>query len=52
MRTYNFKENRVTDHRVGLTVHKLDQVLEGDLDQLVDALMEADRTAQLTGTSS
>src|SRR5205085_1194882 len=36
IRTYNFKENRVTDHRVGLTVHKLDQVLAGDLDQLVD----------------
>jgi len=49
VRTYNFKENRVTDHRIGLTVHNLDQVLEGDLDQLVDALVEADRTAQLAG---
>jgi peptide chain release factor 1 len=52
IRTYNFKENRVTDHRVGLTVHKLDQVLAGDLDQLVDALVEADRAAQLAGASS
>ncbi|MGH9035309.1 MAG: peptide chain release factor 1 [Acidimicrobiia bacterium] len=50
IRTYNYKENRVTDHRVGLTVHKLDQVLEGDLDQLVDAMVEADRAAQLAGT--
>jgi peptide chain release factor 1 len=51
IRTYNFKENRVTDHRIGLTVHKLDQVLQGDLDQLLDALVEADRTAQLAGAS-
>jgi len=50
IRTYNYKENRVTDHRVGLTVHKLDQVLEGDLDQLVDAMVEFDRAAQLAGT--
>ena len=52
IRTYNFKENRVTDHRVGITVHKLDQVLQGDLDQLVDALVEADRTAQLAGAAN
>ncbi len=52
IRTYNFKENRVTDHRVGVTVHKLDQVLQGDLDQLVAALVEADRAAQLSGGES
>ena len=52
VRTYNFKENRVTDHRIGLTVHKLDQVLEGDLDQLIDALVEADRAAQLAGAAT
>ena len=52
IRTYNYKENRVTDHRVGLTVHKLDQVLDGDLDQLIDAMVEADRSAQLAGTPS
>jgi peptide chain release factor 1 len=52
IRTYNFKENRVTDHRVGITIHKLDQVLQGDLDQLVDALVEADRAAQLAGAAS
>jgi peptide chain release factor 1 len=52
IRTYNFKENRVTDHRVGITVHKLDQVLAGDLDQLLDALVEADRAAQLAGAAT
>jgi peptide chain release factor 1 len=38
VRTYNFPQNRVTDHRVGVTLHKLEQVLEGDLDELVHAL--------------
>jgi len=38
IRTYNFKESRVTDHRIGLTIRRLDQVLEGDLDELVDAM--------------
>ena len=38
IRTYNFPQNRVTDHRIGLTVHKLDQVLMGELDELVVAL--------------
>ncbi len=38
IRTYNFPQNRVTDHRVGVTLHKLEQVLEGDMDELVDAL--------------
>ena len=47
VRTYNFKENRVTDHRVGVTLHALDQVLAGDLDALVDALAAAERTEQL-----
>ncbi|HAP42465.1 MAG TPA: peptide chain release factor 1, partial [Nitrospira sp.] len=36
--TYNFPQNRVTDHRIGLTVHKLDQVLAGDLEEIVQAL--------------
>ena len=48
VRTYNFKENRVTDHRVSLTLHKLDQVLAGDLDDLTDALMADKRARQLT----
>jgi peptide chain release factor 1 len=49
IRTYNFKENRVTDHRVNLTLHKLDQVLAGDLDELTDALMADKRSRQLAG---
>jgi peptide chain release factor 1 len=48
IRTYNFKENRVTDHRVGLTLHKLDRVLgEGDLDEIIDALAADERARQL-----
>ncbi|MGZ4735920.1 MAG: peptide chain release factor 1 [Acidimicrobiia bacterium] len=47
IRTYNFKENRVTDHRIGLTVHNLEQVLAGDLDDIVDALMADERRRQL-----
>jgi peptide chain release factor 1 len=45
IRTYNFRENRVTDHRIGLTLYNLDRVLEGQLDPLIDALAEADATA-------
>ncbi len=48
IRTYNFPQNRVTDHRVGITLHKLDQVLEGALDEIVDAL-RAQQEAQLAG---
>jgi len=47
IRTYNFKENRVTDHRIGLTVHALDRVLAGDLDEIVDALAADERARQL-----
>jgi peptide chain release factor 1 len=42
IRTYNFRENRVTDHRVGVTLYNLDKILEGQLDPLIDALVEAD----------
>jgi peptide chain release factor 1 len=52
IRTYNFKENRVTDHRIKLTLHRLDQVMDGDLDELVSALSNAERTAQLNGDSA
>jgi peptide chain release factor 1 len=48
IRTYNFKESRVTDHRIKLTVHSLPAVLDGDLDDIVDALGAADRVDQLT----
>jgi peptide chain release factor 1 len=49
IRTYNFKENRVTDHRINLTLYKLDQVLAGDLIELTDALMADKRARQLAG---
>src|SRR5580698_3673817 len=49
IRTYNFKENRVTDHRINLTLYKLDQVLAGDLSELTDALMADKRARQLEG---
>ncbi|HEX2152867.1 MAG TPA: peptide chain release factor 1 [Acidimicrobiia bacterium] len=47
IRTYNYKDNRVTDHRIGLTLKRLDSVLEGDLDQLVDALTSDDQAERL-----
>ncbi len=47
VRTYNFKENRVTDHRIGLTIYKLDKVLDGELDDVVDALVADERATQL-----
>jgi peptide chain release factor 1 len=47
IRTYNFKDNRVTDHRVGLTIHALDRVLSGELDEIVDALAADERSKQL-----
>ncbi|MHB8244671.1 MAG: peptide chain release factor 1 [Acidimicrobiales bacterium] len=49
VRTYNFKENRVTDHRINLTLYKLDRILMGDLDELVDALVADERIRQLGG---
>ena len=47
IRTYNFPENRITDHRIGYKAHNLDQVLDGDMGDLIDALVEADRKARL-----
>jgi peptide chain release factor 1 len=47
IRTYNYKDVRVTDHRIGLTLHKLEQILEGDLDELIDALSEYHQTESL-----
>ena len=47
IRTYNYKENRVTDHRIGLTLYKLDKVMLGELDELIDALMAWERARQL-----
>ncbi len=50
IRTYNYKENRVTDHRIGLTVRRLDQVLEGDLDEFVEALLAEEQARKIAGT--
>ena len=47
IRTYNFPQGRVTDHRIGLTLYKLDQVMNGQLDELIDALATADQTEKL-----
>jgi peptide chain release factor 1 len=49
IRTYNYKDNRVTDHRIGLTLKRLDQVLEGDLDELVGSMAAVEQAAQLSG---
>ena len=47
IRTYNFPQNRVSDHRVGLTLHRLDAVLEGDLDEIIDALVTTDQAEKI-----
>lgn len=52
IRTYNFPQARVTDHRVGLTLHRLPDILEGDLDELIDALQASDQAAQLERLAS
>ncbi len=51
IRTYNFKENRLTDHRIGFTIYRLQDVLAGDLDETVDALTADERARQLAGES-
>lgn len=52
IRTYNFPENRVSDHRVKLTLYKLDQFLNGDMDEILDALIAADTAEKLRAQSS
>jgi peptide chain release factor 1 len=47
IRTYNFPENRLSDHRVNFKSNNLDAVLNGDLDPVIEALLEADKTAKL-----
>ena len=47
IRTYNFPENRVSDHRIKLTIYKLDQFLNGDMDEILDALIAADTAEKL-----
>jgi peptide chain release factor 1 len=52
IRTYNYKQNRVTDHRIGLTLNRLQDVLAGDLDEMLDALGADERARQLAGTDA
>jgi len=47
IRTYNFPESRVTDHRIKLTLYKLKEILNGDLDEVIDSLIAADQAAKL-----
>lgn len=49
IRTYNYPQGRVTDHRIGLTLYKIDDILNGDLDEIIDALITADRAEKLAG---
>lgn len=52
IRTYNFPQNRVTDHRIGLTLYRLTETLDGDLDELVDALRMAEQEERMEGEDS
>ena len=47
IRTYNFPQGRVTDHRIGLTLYKIDAVMDGSIDELIDALATADQAEKL-----
>ena len=47
IRTYNYPQGRVTDHRIGLTLYKLEEILNGNLDEVIDALVAADRAEKL-----
>lgn len=49
IRTYNFPQGRVTDHRIGLTLYKLDAFIDGDMDEIIDALIYADKEAKMKG---
>ncbi len=51
IRTYNFPQNRVTDHRIGLTIQKLDQILEGKLEEFIEALILEDQTRKMESTN-
>jgi len=51
IRTYNYPENRLSDHRVNYKANNLDSVLNGELDEVVQALLDADRAAKLSSTN-
>ena len=52
IRTYNYPQNRVTDHRIGFTIQQLDRVMEGDLDSIIDALINYDQQQKIAGNSN
>ena len=49
IRTYNFPQGRVTDHRIGMTIYKLPQFIDGDMDEIIEGLILAERTKQRAG---
>ena len=51
IRTYNFPQGRVTDHRIGLTLYKIDSIMDGDLDEIIDALLLAEQAEKLKALS-
>ena len=51
IRTYNYPQNRVTDHRIGFTIQKLDRVIEGDLDEIIDALIHFDQATKMASSN-
>jgi peptide chain release factor 1 len=52
IRTYNFPQGRITDHRINLTLYQLDSFLNGDIEEMIDALNVADRAAKLSGVEA
>mgnify|MGYP004645172477 FL=1 len=51
IRTYNYPQSRLTDHRIGLTIYRLEDILNGNLEEVIDALSTADQAAKLAGES-
>ena len=51
IRTYNYPQNRVTDHRIGFTIQRLDRVMEGELDDVIDALIHFDQAQKMASES-
>ena len=51
IRTYNFPQGRVTDHRIGLTLHKIDAILNGEIDEIISALITADQSKRLSAVN-
>ena len=52
IRTYNYPQNRVTDHRIGLTLNKLDRIIEGELEEVIESLINEDQKRKLEGNEN